>query len=82
VAMRNSTGWSTGARKSAGGSALRRHGLTLIILGGFALVAAGAVSQIAGAHLAVEALLVIGVVVCLAGWRLLVVARRRERSAG
>jgi hypothetical protein len=51
------------------------------MLGAFALVGAGAVSQVAGAHLAVEALLVIGIAACLAGWRMLVVARRRERSS-
>jgi hypothetical protein len=60
--MRNSTGWTTGARKSAGASGLRRGGINLIMLGAFALVAAG-------------------VVLCLAGWRMVVVARHREHSS-
>jgi hypothetical protein len=78
--MRNSTGWSTGAHKSAGKSSLRRLGISLIMLGAFALVAAGAASQVARAALASAALMLIGVVVCLAGWRMLVVARHREHS--
>jgi hypothetical protein len=82
VAMRNGTGWSTGGRKSAGASGLRRHGIHLIMLGAFTLVAAGAVSQVPGAALLVEALALIGVVTCLAGWRVLVVARHREHSSG
>ena len=79
--MRNSTGWSTGARKSAGTSSLRRRGISLIMLGAFALVAGGAAIQVARAALATAALMLIGVVVCLAGWRMLVVARRREHSS-
>jgi hypothetical protein len=79
--MRNSTGWNAGGRKSAGMSGLRRSGINLIVLGAFALIAAGAVSQIGGAHLPMDALLVIGIVTCLAGWRMLVVARRREHSS-
>jgi hypothetical protein len=79
--MRNSTGWTTGARKSTGTSSLRRRGISLIMLGAFAFVAGGAAIQVARATLAVAALLVIGVAVCLAGWRMLVVARRREPSA-
>ena len=51
------------------------------MLGAFALIAAGAVSQIGGAHLPVDALLVVGIVVCLAGWRMLVVARHRDHPA-
>ena len=78
--MRNSTGWSTGAHKSAGTSSLRRFGISLIMLGAFALVAAGAASQVARAAPASAALMLIGVVVCLAGWRMLVVARRRAHS--
>jgi cadmium resistance protein CadD (predicted permease) len=78
VATRNSTGWNAGGPKSAGPSGLRRHGITLIMLGAFALIAAGAVSQIGGDHLPMEALLIVGVVVCLIGWRLLVVARHRD----
>jgi hypothetical protein len=79
--MRNSARWSTGARKSAGTSSLRRRAISLIMLGAFALVGAGAASQVARAALAAAALTIIGVVVCLAGWRMLVVARRREPSS-
>jgi Zn-dependent protease with chaperone function len=79
--MRNSTGWSTGARKSAGTSSLRRRGISLIMLGAFALIAVGVAGQVARAALAVAALMLIGVVGCLAGWRMLVVARRREHSS-
>jgi hypothetical protein len=78
--MRNSTGWNAGGRKSAGMSGWRRHGINLIVLGAFALVAAGAVSQVAKADLTMGALALVGVVLCLAGWRLLVVARHRDRS--
>lgn len=49
------------------------------MLGAFALVAAGAVSVVA-AGLAMDALALIGIVACLAGWRVLVVARHREHS--
>jgi hypothetical protein len=79
--MRNSTGWSTGARKSASTSSLRVRGITLITLGAFALVAAGTATQVDRATLAAAALTLVGVVVCLAGWRMLVVARRREHSS-
>ena len=51
------------------------------MLGAFALIAGGAAIQVARAALATAALILIGVVVCLAGWRMLVVARRREHSA-
>jgi hypothetical protein len=81
VATRNSTGWSTGARKSAGTSSRRVRGITLITLGAFALVAAGTATQVDRATLTAAALALIGVVVCLAGWRMLVVARRREPSS-
>ena len=81
MSMRNSTGWSTGGRKSAGATGLRRHGVHLIMLGAFALVAAGAVSQV-GAGLLMDVLALIGIVTCLAGWRVLVVARHREHSSG
>lgn len=80
--MRNSTGWTTGARQSLGTSRLRRHGISLIMLGAFVLVAAGAVSQIHGDLVPTGALAVIGIVMCLAGWRMLAVGRRRERSSG
>jgi hypothetical protein len=81
VAMRNSTGWSTGARKSAGTSSRRGPGITLITLGAFALVAAGTATQVDRATLAAVVLTLIGVVGCLAGWRMLVVARRSEHSS-
>jgi hypothetical protein len=51
------------------------------MLGAFALVAAGAVSQVHGAGLLMDVLALIGIVTCLAGWRVLVVARHRERSS-
>ena len=44
------------------------------------LVAAGAASVVR-AGLAMDALALIGVVACLAGWRVLVVARHREHSS-
>jgi hypothetical protein len=50
------------------------------MLGAFALVAAGAAS-IVSVGLAMDALLLIGVVACLAGWWVLVVARHREHSS-
>ena len=81
MALRDSTGWSTGARKSAGTSSLRQRGISLIMLGAFALVAGGAAIQIARAALAAAALMLIGIVMCVAGWRLLVVARRRDHSS-
>ena len=81
MATRNSTGWSTGARKSTGAGSLRRRGISLIMLGAFALVAGGAAIQVAHAAPTTAALLLVGVVACLAGWRMLVVARRREQSS-
>jgi hypothetical protein len=51
------------------------------MLGAFALVAGGAATQVARAAPATAALMLVGVVVCLAGWRMLVVARRREHSS-
>jgi len=50
------------------------------MLGAFALVAAGAVSQV-GAGLLMDVLALIGIVACLAGWRVLVVARHRKDSS-
>lgn len=81
VAMRNLTGWNTGSRKRAGTS-LRRHGINLIMLGAFALVTAGAASAVVSADLPMDTLMLIGIVMCLAGWRMLVIARRREHSSG
>jgi len=77
--MRNSAGWNTGRRKSAGTGGLGRHGIELIALGAFVLVAAGAASVVNSADLPMDTLMLVGVVICLAGWRMLVVARRRER---
>jgi hypothetical protein len=57
------------------------RGITLITVGAFALVAAGTATQVDRATLTAAALALIGVVVCLAGWRVLVVARRREPSS-
>jgi predicted Co/Zn/Cd cation transporter (cation efflux family) len=62
-------------------SGLRRHGITLITLGAFALIAAGAAVEVGGGQLPMDVLTIIGIVTCLAGWRMLVVARRRERSS-
>jgi uncharacterized membrane protein YfcA len=81
VATRNSAGWKTGGHKSAGTSGLRRHGITLLAFGAFALVAAGAASAVGSANLPTDTLLLVGIVLCLAGWRMLVVARRREHSS-
>jgi hypothetical protein len=81
VAKWVTTGWSTGARKSAGTSGLRRNGINLIMFGAFALVASGAASVVGRADLPMDTLMLIGIVMCLAGWRMLVVARRREHSS-
>ena len=51
------------------------------MVGAFALVAAGAASMVGTAHLPMEVLMLIGIVMCLAGWRILVVVRRREQSS-
>jgi hypothetical protein len=75
--MRNGAGWSTGRRKSAGTKGLRRHGIDLIGLGAFVLVAAGAASVVNSADLPMDTLMLVGIGMCLAGWRMLVVARRR-----
>jgi hypothetical protein len=82
VATRNSTGWTTGARKSTGASGLHRRGISLIVIGAFALVAAGAATQVDRAAPAAAVLMLAGVAACLAGWRMLVVARRREHPSG
>jgi hypothetical protein len=79
--MRNSTGWRTGARKSTVAGGLRRYGINLTLLGAFALVASGAASVVTKGDVAMDALMLVGLVMCLAGWRMIVVARRRERSA-
>ena len=50
------------------------------MLGAFALVAAGAESAVVSADLPMDTLMLIGIVMCLAGWRMLVIARRREHS--
>jgi hypothetical protein len=76
--MRNSAGWRTGGHKSAGTSGLRRHGITLIAFGAFALVASAAASAVGSADLPMDTLMLVGIVLCLAGWRLLVVARRHH----
>ena len=81
MATRNSATWSTGGRTSAWTSGLRRHGINLIVVGAFALIASGAASAVGSADLPMDALMLIGVVMCLAGWRMLVVARRREHSS-
>lgn len=78
--MRNSTGWAASGRKSAAANGLRRHGINLIMLGSFALVAAGAASVFVRTDLPMDTLMLIGIVMCLAGWRMLVVARRREHE--
>lgn len=77
MATRNSTGWRTGGDKNAGTSVLRRRGVNLTALGAFALIAAGAASAVARTSLPMDSLMLIGIVLCLAGWRMLVTARRR-----
>jgi hypothetical protein len=52
-----------------------------MVVGAFALIASGAASAVGSADLPMDALMLIGVVMCLAGWRMLVVARRREHSS-
>lgn len=79
--MRNSTGWTTGGRKSAGVSVLRRRGLNLIMVGAFALVASGAASAVGRTGLPMDVLMLVGLVLCLAGWRVLIVARRHDQSS-
>jgi 4-amino-4-deoxy-L-arabinose transferase-like glycosyltransferase len=81
VATRNSTGWTTGGRKSAGSNGLRRQGINLTMLGAFALVAAGAASVIGNSNLPLDLLMLVGTVMCLTGWRMLVIARRREHPS-
>jgi len=81
VATRNSTGWTTGGRKSAGSNGLRRQGINLIMLGAFALVAAGAASVVGNSNLPLDLLMLVGTIICLAGWRILVIARRREHTS-
>lgn len=79
--MRNSTGWANGGRKSAGTNGLRRQGINLVMVGAFALVASGAASVVGNSSVPLDLLMLIGVVLCLAGWRMLVVGRRREHSS-
>lgn len=81
MATRNSTRWNTGGRNGAWTSGLRRHGINLIVIGAFALIASGAASAVGSADLPMDALMLIGIVMCLAGWRMLVVARRREHPS-
>jgi heme A synthase len=76
--MRNNTGWASGARRSAGTNGLRRTGVNLIMLGAFALIAAGAASVVSHADLVMDTLMLVGIVACLVGWRIVVVARHRE----
>lgn len=66
---------------NAGSSGLRRRGINVILVGVFALVAAGAASVVSRADLPMDLLMLLGVVLCLVGWRMLVVARRAEQSA-
>lgn len=81
MATRNSTGWNTGRRQRAEMSGLRWQAINVLMLGAFALIAGSAISQVPGASLAMDVLVAVGIVVCLAGWRMLVVARRRERAS-
>jgi Flp pilus assembly protein TadB len=78
--MQNSAGWNAGSRKRVKASGLRRHGFNLIGLGAFALVAAPAVGAAVNIDLLIATLILIGIVMCLVGWRMLVIARRREHS--
>lgn len=80
MATRNSTGWKAGGPKSTGTHGLRRQGIQLIALGAFVLVAGGAASVFGNANAPMDVLTVAGLILCLVGWRLLIVARRRERN--
>lgn len=80
VAMQNNTGWHARGRARAGTGGLRRSGINLIMVGAFALIAAGAASAVTGADLPMDALAIVAIITCLAGWRVMVVARRREQS--
>jgi hypothetical protein len=51
------------------------------MVGAFALVAAGAASVVGNSNLPLDLLMLVGTVMCLAGWRLLVIARRREHTS-
>ena len=79
--MRNGARWNTTGRTGTEAAALRRRGINLIMLGAFALVASGAASVVSNADLPMDVLMGVGVVVCLAGWRTMVVARHREQRA-
>jgi hypothetical protein len=62
------------------GTGLRRQAISVLMVAGFALVCAGA-AAVANAALAMEVLARAGIIGCLAGWRMIVIARRRERQA-
>lgn len=60
---------------------LRRQAVNVLMIAVFALIAAGAAAAV-GATLAMDVLLLAGAIGCLAAWRMLVIAKRRERPAG
>jgi hypothetical protein len=62
------------------GTGLRRQAVNVLMVAAFALVCAGA-AAVANAVLAMEVLALAGIIGGLAGWRMIVVARRRERPA-
>src|ERR1700677_305861 len=80
VTIRNSSSWNSGGRNGIGSAGPRRRGINLIMLGAFALVAAGTGSVVSNADLPTIALMVVGAVTCLAGWRTLIIARRQEQE--
>lgn len=59
---------------------LRRQAINVLMAAAFALVCAGAAGAV-GAVLAMIVLLAAGIIGCLAGWRMIVIAGRPERPA-
>jgi hypothetical protein len=51
------------------------------MVGAFALVAAGAASVVGNSNLPLDLLMLVGTILCLTGWRLLVIARRRQHTS-
>jgi hypothetical protein len=81
VTIRDTTQWSAGGPTRTKADGLRRWGLYLIMIGAFALIAAGAASVFSVTGLVTDLMTAAGAVACLAGWRVLVIARRRAQPA-
>jgi hypothetical protein len=64
--------------RNAPRTGLRRQAVNVLMVAVFALIAAGAAAAV-GATLAMDVLLLAGIVGCLAAWRMIVIAKRRER---